>query len=910
MDVISMKPRVWAVTLLFLAILIFMKTTPLMAAVIANDGGITLWISYDNLDVAGASLDDTITEANVLPGGYSCNATNTGRSDLGVADSPPSCPGGTGSCTGREKIQGDLEKLADYIYTGSEGAHYLRRVYVSDEGRAWNSADIKWNVGVGGSSAPGGGWANSDSQMNMQSAYRTCIHDVAHHELGHYAYNLPDRYAKSTGYYQGSIGGGAAFQVNVTARDINTVMSNNFPHVFVDTTNASITVDYNTIVGEVLTPGLLTDGDATNDGPDRAHHGHTMPFAQDEWSLLPTRHADLAGVHTEGTFAAPGATPAVDIVFIGDDEPHPGTVLLLDRSGSMGVMTNGITAAQFVQEAGMFLYHSSEAGDIVGTHLYNAAVEELFPYAAYVATNDLPFASFRTASGLTNIAEALKVAIDALIATHGEAGVNGAEIYLMSDGVQTTGTSLWDEVTRANERGIRIHTFSFGNADATTMDGIATGTSGSNTPMSERNDAAELKMIMTRKFSTGRGKTPVFVFKGKMKNKVTLGDRQVFVGQFDVPPKTRDLQFYTFLHAGDASKSLLIGLESPDGSSFSSAAPGNVATKGRFNGVKVDKPKAGTWKYVIGSPRGSLPDEDIEIAAYADNRELKGRVWFGEFTDKGVMPIRAQLRFRYPLTKLTVNASLYNGGQLVAVVPMSDDGASNGDVQARDGIYSALIDLSDEGLKKLLNDQKLRTQKFRVETDFVISEDSIPAPFAHYETGITHEMLLKDYGVGNKGNFQAWATGIINLADRDRKEQEKPRIDLVKPRKFIKVNPGETGRFIIKVVNARPLFGQLRVSLGSGVNVTVEEDKNGDGKDDATLGQGYSVTVTVDKDATLGTRDLKLQFGSTLLVKPNILQVGGDDPISNLYTWLLIIILILVIVLILFYTRSKRKKNY
>ena len=136
MDIISMKRRVLAVALLFLAALISMKTTPLMAAVIANDGGITLWISYDNLDVAGASLDDTITEANVLPGGFSCDATNTGRSDLGVADSPPSCPGGTGSCTGREKIQGDLENLADYIYAGSEGAHYLRRVYVSDGGRA------------------------------------------------------------------------------------------------------------------------------------------------------------------------------------------------------------------------------------------------------------------------------------------------------------------------------------------------------------------------------------------------------------------------------------------------------------------------------------------------------------------------------------------------------------------------------------------------------------------------------------------------------------------------------------------------------------------------------------------------------------------------------------------------------
>jgi hypothetical protein len=333
---------------------------PTHAAVIANDGGITLWVSYDNLDVTGASLDDTITEVDDMPGGFSCNATNTGRSDLGEPDSPPSCPGGTGSCTAAEKITGDIEFLADYIHQSTEGAHYLRRVYVSDEGRAWSSADIKWNIGVGGSSAPTNGWANSDSQMSLNSGYRTCIHDVLHHELGHYMYRLPDRYANTSGYYQGSVGGGTTFQVDVTARDINTVMSNNFPHLFVDTTNAEITVDYDqpgpgSTTGQVLTPDLLTDGDASNDGPDRAHHGFTMPFAQDEWSVLPDQHVDLAGAHAEGTFGDAGPRPNVDIVFIGDDEPHPGTVLLLDRSGSMGVTTNGITAAQFVQEAGMFL---------------------------------------------------------------------------------------------------------------------------------------------------------------------------------------------------------------------------------------------------------------------------------------------------------------------------------------------------------------------------------------------------------------------------------------------------------------------------------------------------------------------------------------------------------------------------
>ena len=88
--------------------------------------------------------------------------------------------------------------------------------------------------------------------------------------------------------------------------------------------------------------------------------------------------------------------------------PPPGAILLLDRSGSMSVTTDGIQAVQFVQEAGMFLYHSSESTDRVGTLVYNASVEELFPYALYDPANDLPFASFKNAIGATNIALALR----------------------------------------------------------------------------------------------------------------------------------------------------------------------------------------------------------------------------------------------------------------------------------------------------------------------------------------------------------------------------------------------------------------------------------------------------------------------------------------------------------------------
>lgn len=903
------------------AALLAIAAAPAGAAVIGADGGITLWISFDNLDALGASLSDTMTETDSLPGGYSCSATESGRSAVGASSSPPSCPGGASTCTAEEKITADLTKFADYIYQSTEGNHYLRRVYLSDQGRAWDSADIKWNIGVGGSSAPYG-WNNADLSMNLNSGYRYCIHDVVHHEFGHYFYNLPDRYARADGYYKGTMpGSSTVFDVDITGRDINTVMSNNFPHLFVDTTNASITVDYDppgpsNITGEVLTPSLLSDGDSTNDGPNRAHHSHTTPFAQDEWSLLPTRHADLTGVHTEGTFASVGATPALDIVIIGDDEPHPGTVLLLDRSGSMGVTTNGVTAAQYVQEAGMFLYHSAEDDDYVGTSLYNASVEELFAYDVYNPANDLPFASFRNASGLTDIAGALKSGIDALIAEHGEGGVNGAELYLMSDGKQTTGASLWDQVTRANERGIKIHTFSFGDADTSTMDAISSGTSGSSTPMSERDDAAELKMLMTRKFNTGRGMTPIAVHKGAMREKINLGSTQVWPGEFYVPPKTAALQFYTFFPVANASD-LTIELRDPTGASFVSAPANNLTVKGRFNGVKLDGPKAGKWTFLIaGKPGSPIPSEPIELAAYADNRELKGNSWF-DGAKGDALQLRARLNWRYPMTDMTVRSKLYARGAEVGAVTLYDDGASGGDTRARDGIYSGLITLSDEEWKKRLGSTQRLVPKIRVETEFQVTPKSVPAPYAHYETGFTPAMALANYKRGNVGTFRAFATNVFDLKDYKEAKPKLPRLRFFEQWKPQTIMPGRGGQIGFYIEGARPLPSQLRISLGEGVATQLSEVRDNAGpktpeqvirkidpkarvkqapvikteevermvkaapsirlpgasEPEPTLTY-YVVNFRTTKKTAPGPRTLRVQFGQTMLELDNAIVIG------------------------------------
>jgi von Willebrand factor type A domain len=855
------------------------------AATVASDGGITLWVSYDNSDALdGLDVDDIVAMVSSTSGA-SCTPTNDARAAEGAPNSPGTCPGGAASCTGREKVIGDIQEFAEYVYQSTDGGNYIRRIYVADEGRSWDTADIRWDMNTAGSSATSGGWKVVGQYVNLRSSARRCIHDVLHHEFGHYFHRLPDRYRsdESNNYYRGRFGAGDIFPVGIEVADPNTVMNSNFPHRFTDTTNAGVTIEYDPPgssdidfpPGEVLTPNLLADADSSNDGPNRAHHVHTMPFAQDEWSFMPSEHASLAGAHTEGDFTPPDLSgmPAPDVRFIGDEAPPPGTVLLLDRSGSMGVTTNGIPASQFVQEAGLYLYHSAQPEDFVGTFLYNDMVEELFAYEEYDPANTLPFASFRSASGLTNIAVALKTTIDELIAEHGEGGVNGASIMLMSDGKQTTGGSLWDQVDRANMLGIQIHTFTFGDADITTMEQIATTTSGDITEVSERENAFELKVGMAREFGDIRGYTPVHSLKEPLRKKGIMDGAEVFEERFAVPPKTRDLLFYSFLEGGNAA---LFDLElvDPAGNVFIGTAD-SIAQRGRFNGVKVAKPEPGMWTYRIrGSRRtdGVIPEtQPFEITAYARNQTLDGSISVGQpLADQpGFVKLFGEVSFRYPLTDLDAHAYIYRGGDALGWVPLYDDGVRGGDEHAGDGVFTGLLDLRRFGLEETLDDDRAG-RKTRLDGRFFIGDRARPAPNAHYESGTDYDELIEDFERNGKSPFpfEVWSTRTHDFTRTDR---DRSDLRLLGPREQPLLRPGDGGQIYLTLEHAQPAADQLQLSLGQGITAKVEKVEPLRDR----LGGTYAVSYEVGRGAQKGPRDLRVQFGSVQFHLPRVLYVDG-----------------------------------
>jgi hypothetical protein len=174
----------------------------------------------------------------------------------------------------KSKLERDLGEFARHVYEMTEGKHHIRQVMIIDQDRARDQADIRWdNDATGVSTGALNGWSNSSAHINLRRGWRQNIDEVIAHEFGHYFYGLSDEYANSTGYYQGHFQGTGNFQVNVLNNGcVNTIMQSNHPYQFCDTTDHSLDVSYvlpasGNTVSETLTPGLLTDGNANNDGP-------------------------------------------------------------------------------------------------------------------------------------------------------------------------------------------------------------------------------------------------------------------------------------------------------------------------------------------------------------------------------------------------------------------------------------------------------------------------------------------------------------------------------------------------------------------------------------------------------------------------------------------------------------------
>lgn len=808
------------------------------SAAVGSDGGITLYITC-----VGSLATDMVVDLNGNP----VNNPATGT-----------------QWNARDKFEHDIRLFAEHLYQMTEGKHYLRHVLVSDGDRSFANADIRWSNFAGLSTGSLGGWDNPGYQIVLRRAFRSNIHEVVSHEFGHYFYTLQDEYLTPTDrpdYYQGYFSGTAAFRVTVSGDCTHTVMNSNNPYQFCDSGEHQLTVSYTNpttstaVNDQVLTPALLTDADASNDGPISSWIDH--PYAMDGWTVAAINHTDLAGHHTVGSHPVPnfGTMPAVNIEYVAQDAAAPGRILLLDRSGSMAAESFGIKASQYVQEAGLYLYHSSEATDQIGAYVYNASTDPLFAYGLYNNANTL--VSFYDPQGLTNIHLAIKTGLDALVAAHGEAHVAGAELFLMSDGQQTTGPSLWTQVDRAHDLGVRIHTFAYGDSDQAVMNQISSDTSGEEFIMSENSgNLMNLKLAVIKALSRTRGWTLVHSAYGTLEKTGTLNGVDIKTVQFGIPAGAKDLKFYVLPEQPEQNNYGFDMKHATSGQGASTVTT-SIQTKGRFKGQGIKHPADGSWTVTIkGDPKTQrLPVGKVQLLAYVDNAELKAQVWMDRaivtYGKNATTKLYARIANQYPLTRVKTKAVLRApSGSVVQTVSIRDDGRAP-DAIADDGIYTGRIVLEKLPIDKI--------GRFTAAAHFDVTVDSVPAPNAEYESREDYALALKSF---KPSAFSADAETALAVKRAAAEPAIRSR-DLAK--KVVATGKSYDGSFLL--TNAFPSATVLRVNLGQGIIIKGVQADRPKGT--------YKIAFNVTKKAKPGSRDLSVQFGKTILTLPTAIVVKG-----------------------------------
>jgi len=869
-------------------------------ATIGNDGGISLSLSYAG-DLGTDKVVDDRNKAVTDDAGQQLSA--------------------------KAKLEYDLQLFAGNIFALSEGKHYIRNVVISDRGRGWDTADVRWDPGAGLSGATAGGWQTADGHIIIKRAWRKDISAVLTREFAAYFYGVGDEYASPSGrtdYYQG-IRDGKTFQVIVEQGCPSCLSNPAAPLQFCDKTDHSIKIKYQCPVSkehvtEVLTPAVLLDGDPGNDGPINGRTGH--PFAMDAWSIAAANHAELVGHHDDGVRAriVSAKTPAPAFDFKAGDE-SAGQLLLVDCSGVMTAEEFGIPSTQYLQEAALFFCESAPVGSYVGAYSYGRAVAPVVPYG--LKKGPVSPAPLCAAGGVMDLSQVLRAALDVLVRTHGAAGTSGAEIFLVSNGRGDDDTALWRQVERAADLRVQINVFSYGDIDTVTMARIAGETRGHSCLLSQpSSDLMNLKTTIAKAVIQMRGLTTVCSDVVNLTAVDAVDEIGTYAAvEFTVPKDARSLEFYA-MPMRRVLQPWALRLVDPAGGTVL-VPPTPAQQQGRFAAQTVARPLPGVWKAEVVTDKivDAIPLRAVQLFGYVD-ASLSADLW----CEADLLDVRAghprvrvctSLSSDFPITELKAGVHVHDTlGRWLATVAVNDDGEA-GDEVAGDGVHSGILDT--EAMRR--TDATTLTLKAELQT----VKGSTPAPNCQYELDVDYEAALRRFRPSIVRVFAERFIGFsptmvrapaleVELENEVVRKTQLGDIEVTtlttKPET---VRPGRIYVRRIRLYDAPLGEGDVRVGLGQGITVlsirpstgargwraeevtyAVDRDYrpiplNEDGyaltreqlaKRDLRTGW-YDVRFRVDKDAAFGVRDLQVQVDGELLTIPAYLDVVEGWPLLS-----------------------------
>lgn len=458
-------------------------------------------------------------------------------------------------------------------------------------------------------------------------------------------------------------------------------------------------------------------GNTTPSGtPFDVFHLNTASSVYNCWDRAAGNQKDLQGHHTPGSYVPdsvlgpPPPTECQWLVEPVDFGDH--SIFLLDRSGSMAYTDfTGTPAVESAKDAALLFYNKTPPGNFAGISSYSTDTRSERAFERRTAGVILFDLTGISASGLTDICQAIHESVDVIEAS--TAPLSTRNIFLFSDGKQTTGCDPFAAARRACDAGILVHTLAYGDADSAALQQIAkegcngfarvTGVAG---PMTAEPDPHELKTALAMARYDLLGEDNLLEKRGFLS-----GAEEESVS-FLVPPDSKVLHFAwlgnqaeSFVPQGfnkvRSFDQLAFSLRPPDNTVYATD-PDDALVNGRYATVRVDDPPAGLWTASLDASELSEAErQEVQIGwlAYVDSPLLEGRAWVPDPRLPRDFPvvINAQMTYGAPLTRIAASAVVEHRDDLWNV-DLFDDGA-HGDGELGDGIYGGIFNDSGDLLE-------------------------------------------------------------------------------------------------------------------------------------------------------------------------------------------------------------------
>jgi len=587
-----------------------------------------------------------------------------------------------------------LEYFADGVFESSNGAHKIRRISIYSGGAFADQADVVW-VANCHPSARIAGRATVGAHINMCDVFSNNNYlqdDWGHrgggytlaHEWGHYFYAVYDEYR----------GGNASSPWISSPRSTddpvpNAIMSSqwnarggdlawlNFSTVVNNTRNTAQHRVYDASCWETLARSPAFD---PRDGqrlslPQRIHYP--------ELASVAPRRGQAPRIDLPGT-----ARSHLEIVWVGGEVTYQ---IVLDHSGSMDLETRMVNA----KTAAKMLVDLAPVGDTtIGVISFDDTVTVVQPLTTInsQATKAAIKANIDRIrpDGNTAIGDAARRALDDLLALR--SGASKRAVYLLTDGQNNAGTDPRSVIAAYQSARVPLFTFAYGSgADTALLQEMAQATGGkyyfSPTTLTQ----------LTQVFQDANQLSVPTVGVTSGQATVSGSASSSFPIQIDATLKRLDL---VVTYQGNPEAVELSLVDAQGAASVAAECSASGAETICYFGV--DAPTPGLWELRADSAAdaaltyrvGGSAEQQFTYAASLTS--LTGEVV--QYPEPIVL--LATLGKELPIAGARVNATVQRPDATVESFPLLDDGIAP-DATADDGLYSAILDYSEDGLHNI-----------------------------------------------------------------------------------------------------------------------------------------------------------------------------------------------------------------